>query len=132
MTEDDPTLYVLYFNFHDQVTTSLDAKKAQSSTTVDNVPSAAERHFAKYLHIDASELLNVTAAARQLSIGLSKWGQDLKSYVDTSRANGGQPDPVTLEVYDEKTRTHSNGIDTSQKAALHPKVGKVGANTLMI
>lgn len=95
---DDPGLLVMFFHFHSGLSSALDDKKTQDPSG----GAKAEKAVAHTLKVQVSDLPQIAAVTHGFVADLDKLQKDLKAYVDESRGNKHEPDPVTLKQFAQK------------------------------
>src|SRR5437868_4418481 len=71
---DDPSVYTMFFGFHHNLSSAVDAKKAMNSAA----GAQMEKAVAQLLRVRQDELVKVRVVSDQFVAGLAKWQSDLK------------------------------------------------------
>jgi hypothetical protein len=106
LPREDPNLYLMFFDFHYNLSLALEQKKANDFKAGAN----AEKAVAQFLKVKPTELYKVTEISRGVMAGLARANTDLKAFVDQARAGGREPDSATLQTYDQH---RANLIETA-------------------
>ena len=97
---EDPRLYLLFFQFHDKVSSAIQSKKTQDSVA----GGKAEQAFAQKLRVKQQDLQKVTNISHQFVTDLGKWEEDLRSFVERIRSQKQEPDGASLAQFDLRKR----------------------------
>jgi hypothetical protein len=95
---DDPRLYLMFFDFHNSLMLAVENKKAKDPEG----GARTEKAVAQVLKVQLSELQKVTDTAHAFVGDRAKWQNDLKSYVDATRARNQEPDTVMLAQFGQQ------------------------------
>jgi len=95
---DSPELLAMFFNFHNRLSSALEDKKTNDVAG----GAKTEEAIARLLKVDVAEVPKIASVTRGLLADLATCQNDLKSFVDQSRANGQEPDPSDLKQFEQR------------------------------